>query len=130
MNIKYRVGLVALVGILGLSACVGGDSAASTPGNVGTAGETTAGPATNSTAGTETQSTTPVKVSANVASASDIAAALAAAGVDNAERWADEIVEYRPYSADDADLTKLREELAKYNPGAGVIDLIVSVLQP
>jgi hypothetical protein len=70
------------------------------------------------------------KVSANTASAAELVAALTAAGVSNASRWADEIAEYRPYDASDANLEKLRTELEKYNPGQATIDAIVSVLQP
>lgn len=70
------------------------------------------------------------KVSANNASADEIAAALATAGVNNADRWAHEVVEYRPYPADDPNLTKLRDNLAKYNPGAETVDKIVSALTP
>jgi hypothetical protein len=36
----------------------------------------------------------------------------------------------RPYPADDPNLTKLRENLAKYNPGQETTDLIVSALTP
>ncbi|MDT5279061.1 MAG: hypothetical protein QOJ20_256 [Mycobacterium sp.] len=70
------------------------------------------------------------KVSANTASENEIAAALKAAGVSNAERWAHEVVEYRPYPADDPNLAKLRENLAKYNPGQETTDKIVSALTP
>jgi hypothetical protein len=70
------------------------------------------------------------KVSANTASEDEIASALEAAGVSSADRWAEEVVEYRPYPADDPDLTKLRENLAKYNPGQETTDLIVSALTP
>jgi hypothetical protein len=70
------------------------------------------------------------KVSANTASESEIEAALSAAGVTNAGRWAEEVVEYRPYPADDPKLTKLRENLAKYNPGEETVDKIVSALTP
>jgi hypothetical protein len=70
------------------------------------------------------------KVSANDATETQIGAALRAAGVPNAERWADEVVEYRPYPADDAQLGKLRTSLAKYNPAPGVVDAIVAVLRP
>ncbi len=69
-------------------------------------------------------------VSANTASVDEIAAALESAGVSNAERWAEEVVEYRPYPPDDPDLTKLRDNLAKYNPGEETTDLIVSALTP
>ena len=39
-----------------------------------------------------------------------------------------EVDEYRPYSATDANLTKLRQNLAKYNPAPGVVDKIVATL--
>jgi hypothetical protein len=68
------------------------------------------------------------KVSANMASESEIEAALRAAGVSNSGRWAKEVVEYRPYPADDPNLTKLRESLA--NPGQETVDKIVSALTP
>jgi hypothetical protein len=70
------------------------------------------------------------KVSANTASEEEITAALAAAGVSNPGRWAEEVVEYRPYPTDDPNLTKLRDNLAKYNPGQETVDKIVSALQP
>jgi hypothetical protein len=70
------------------------------------------------------------KVSANTASEEEITAALTAAGVSNPGRWAEEVVEYRPYPADDPNLTKLRDNLAKYNPGQETVDKIVSALQP
>ncbi|MEV1167652.1 hypothetical protein [Nonomuraea sp. NPDC049784] len=69
-------------------------------------------------------------MSANTAGESEIAAALQAAGVDNAERWAREVTEYRPYAADDPNLTSLRDNLAKYNPGQETVDKIVSALVP
>ncbi len=70
------------------------------------------------------------KVSANTASEEEIAAALDSAGVSNADRWAEEVVEYRPYPAEDANLTKLRDNLVKYNPGQETTDKIVSALTP
>ncbi len=39
-------------------------------------------------------------------------------------------MEYRPYPADDPNLTKLRDNLAKYNPGQETTDKIVSALTP
>jgi hypothetical protein len=70
------------------------------------------------------------KVSANTASEDEISDALEQAGVSNPERWAEEVVEYRPYSTDDPNLTKLRDNLAKYNPGQETVDKIVSALTP
>ena len=70
------------------------------------------------------------KVSANTASENEIEAALSSAGVSNPARWAEEAVEYRPYPTDDPNLTKLRDNLAKYNPGQETVDKIVSALTP
>ncbi|MEP7161078.1 MAG: hypothetical protein ABI746_08230, partial [Dermatophilaceae bacterium] len=47
------------------------------------------------------------------ASVDQITQALTAAGVDNAARWAKEIEEYRPYTADNLSSTVTRE-LGKY----------------
>jgi hypothetical protein len=68
------------------------------------------------------------KANANTASHDELAAALTAAGVDNAERWAREIDEYRPYPTDDPTFAKLRGELEKYGPSKETVDLIVSAL--
>ena len=81
-------------------------------------------------AGTAAGDPANAKASANTASDSEIEAALAAAGVSNAGRWAHEVVEYRPYPTDDPNLQKLRDNLAKYNPGAETVDKIVSALTP
>lgn len=70
------------------------------------------------------------KVSANNATEEELIAAFEAAGIANAAKWTDEVMEYRPYAADDLEFTTLREELAKYNPEAGVIDQIIAVLEP
>jgi DNA uptake protein ComE-like DNA-binding protein len=88
---------------------------------------TTAGAAGGSGA---TTAATAAKVSANNASEAELVAALTAAGVSNAQRWAGEIAEYRPYDTGDASLAKLRKELSKYNPGADTLNKILSVLQP
>ncbi|WP_248962143.1 hypothetical protein [Sphaerisporangium perillae] len=115
---KLRLALAALAACASLAACgSSSDEAATTPAATATA------TATNGTGQTG-------KVSANTASESEIAAALQAAGVDNAGRWAREVVEYRPYEAGDADLTSLRQNLAKYNPGQETVDKIVSALTP
>ncbi|ART71168.1 hypothetical protein BTO20_23835 [Mycobacterium dioxanotrophicus] len=102
--------------------CGGSTSADSTSTTSGAAASTTtAAPATAAPA---------AKVSANTASEDDIAAALKAAGVSNPSRWAEEVVEYRPYPAEDPNLGKLRDNLAKYNPGQETVDKIVSALTP
>lgn len=70
------------------------------------------------------------KMSANSASEAELVTALRAAGVSNPERWAEEIIEYRPYASDDVNLAKLRQNLAKYNPGQQTLEKILSALQP
>lgn len=69
------------------------------------------------------------KLSANHASADELRAAFEAAGLRNAEQWAHEVEEYRPYPVDDSDFTDLRRELAKYNPSPGVVDTIIALLE-
>jgi hypothetical protein len=38
------------------------------------------------------------------------------------------VQEYRPYPTNDPTFAKLRQNLAKYNPGPGVVDAIVATL--
>ena len=108
-------GLAAIA--LTLSACGGGDDDASAASTTTTAVAPDSGDSTTSTG----------KVDANTASVDEMAAAFEAAGVDNAERWAREVEEYRPYDASD-NWAKLRDELAKYNIDDETFDLITSVL--
>ena len=68
------------------------------------------------------------KVNANTASVAELERAFEAAGIPNAARWALEVEEYRPYPTDDPTFAKLRRSLAKYNPGPGVVDQIISTL--
>lgn len=109
---------------VGLAGCGSG----STP--IGSAPSAATAPTTSSGATGAAPAASAEKVSANTASEDEIAAALESVGVSNAEKWAEEVVEYRPYSADDPNLTKLRGNLAKYNPGQETTDKIVSALQP
>ncbi|HEV7809536.1 MAG TPA: hypothetical protein VGO64_02965, partial [Candidatus Limnocylindrales bacterium] len=74
--------------------------------------------------------TSSARVSANTASAAEIKAALTAAGVSNADKWTNEVVEYRPYPADDSNLQKLQDSLAKYNPDPETLQGILSALKP
>lgn len=129
--------------VFGLSACGGGTATAPTAPTVGAAApgapaatDDDSAEAEDDTADTDntddTDDTAPAgtKVSANAASEDEISDALEAAGVSNPERWAEEVVEYRPYPADDPNLSKLRDNLAKYNPGQETTDKIVSALAP
>ena len=68
------------------------------------------------------------KVNANKASVEELKQALEGAGVANPEKIADEIIEYRPYTAGDLK-SKLGEELAKYGIDEAQLATIVSVLE-
>jgi DNA uptake protein ComE-like DNA-binding protein len=126
---------------LGLAACGGSTTSGGTTPSVPAAASSAAAAASSaagaagsavnsagSAAGSAVNSAR--KVSANTASEEEITAALTAAGVSNPGRWAEEVVEYRPYPTDDPNLTKLRDNLAKYNPGQETVDKIVSALEP
>ncbi|KHO21334.1 hypothetical protein [Mycolicibacterium setense] len=110
----------------GVAGC-GGSTSSTTESATTSAGATSA---TATTSAAQAPTATPSKVSANTASEDEIASALEGAGVSNPERWAEEVVEYRPYPADDPNLTKLRDNLAKYNPGQETVDKIVAALTP
>jgi hypothetical protein len=73
---------------------------------------------------------TVARVSANDASARGLVAALESAGVPAADRWAREIMEYRPYATDDPSLAELQDELAKYDPAPETLSAILNVLEP
>lgn len=102
--------IVASTAVLSLAAC-GSDSSESSA-------DTTAAAAV-AASGT---------VDPNNASAEEIAATIEAAGIDNADKWADEIKEYGPYDGSDAGWETLRGELAKYNASPEVIDQIIALL--
>ena len=116
---------LALGGTLLLAACAGsstGAGPASAPATV---------PATSASSSAGGAVASPVagqKVNANRASVAELQRTFEAAGISNAGRWAREVEEYRPYPTDDPSFAKLRQELAKYNPGPGVVDQIVATL--
>ena len=117
---------------LGLAACGGAATppAATAPASSAAAAESTDSDDDTATDANDDTAAAGSKVSANTASEEEIAEALDSAGVSNADRWAEEVVEYRPYPTDDANLTKLRDNLVKYNPGQETTDKIVSALTP
>jgi hypothetical protein len=124
-----RVGM-SLIVVMAAAACAstfGGSTATPTPAETTAAA---ASPAASSAAPTAASAARTARVSANTATEAEIAAALAAAGVPNADRWAREVTEYRPYPADDPTLQKLQQNLAKYNPDPGTLAGILSALAP
>lgn len=68
------------------------------------------------------------KVSANSATIEDLTAAFEGAGIPRADRWAEEVDEYRPYP-DDPGWAKLQKELGKYNIDPAIYDAILSCLK-
>jgi hypothetical protein len=140
MRHTTRLSALAIAGVLAFSACGGGDdkdtatpSAQTTPTTVATTvasttpttavTTTTAAPATTTTAAPAV-----AKVNANTATRAEMTTAFTAAGISNASRWALEVEEYRPYPTNDPNMAKLRQNLAKYNPGPGVVDAIIASL--
>lgn len=136
MRYASRAAGLVFAGVLVFTAC-GGDDDADAPAaqaNPTTIVTTTvaAAPATTTTAATPATSTTAApaasKPNANTASRAEMTTAFTAAGISNAARWAMEVEEYRPYPTTDANMAKLRQNLAKYNPGPGVVDAIIAAL--
>ncbi len=148
---RKMVATLGLASVLMLGACGSdddsGDSAGSseqveqTTASAATdaAGETTAAPdaAGETTAAADAAAETTaaeagaegfVQVSANNATVAEMTAAFEQNGIANAQRWAREVEEYRPYDVSDPTMASLRQELAKYNPAAGVVDDIVASL--
>ncbi|MBK7330773.1 MAG: hypothetical protein IPI85_17335 [Dehalococcoidia bacterium] len=103
-----------------------GDKRATSAASAAATATKPAASATAAATAAATQATT--KVSANNATRAQLQAAFEAAGIPNASQWAREVEEYRPYATTDTNMTKLRGELAKYNPAAGVVDKIVATL--
>lgn len=152
MNVRLVAAFAGLASLLLLAGCGDDDgtaatAAAATATPVTSSGEATATRPAATAAASPTSAATPPaasasssppaaasptaavrRVNANTATEAEVAAALQAAGVSNAARWAKEVVEYRPYPANDPTMAKLRGELAKYNPGPGVVDAIVATL--
>ena len=117
--------LVAIVG-----AC-GGAAATPSPTPAATSAATpVATPQVTPAATPVPSAVTSLQVSANTATHEQLVAALEAAGVVNADRWAREIEEYRPYATDDPTLQKLQDNLAKYNPDDATLEGILSALVP
>ena len=124
-RIRSLLGLSAAAFVLASACSSAGGAAPTTTSTEPVA----AAPTTTASTSADTGSST-AQVSANAASESEIAAALDAAGVPNADRWAREVVEYRPYDASDATLQKLQDNLAKYNPDPATLAGILSALVP
>jgi hypothetical protein len=132
VRFSVRTPLAVLLLGVALAACSGGGSAAGA-GATASATVTTSGSSAGSSPGAAVGSPaasqpTTRKVNANTASVDELQATFAAAGITNADRWAREVAEYRPYPADPT-WAQLRQELSKYNIGADVLEKIIAVLE-
>lgn len=136
---RLRVGVLAGATALGLAlaGCGSAESASTTTPTTTYAGPAIGAPPPAAPSSSASASAAPTsaaapgsKVSANTASQEEIVSALAKAGVSNPSRWTGEVVKYRPYPANDPNLGKLRQNLAKSNPGQDTVDKIVSALTP
>jgi hypothetical protein len=123
--------LQALIGlVLAATVAVGCGSSVATPAPASASSAPASGGTTpsSSPAATSSQAATAGKVNANTASEAELAAAFTAAGIPNADRWAREVAEYRPYDADPT-WAHLRQELAKYNIDPTVLEQILATLE-
>ncbi|MFN8520094.1 MAG: hypothetical protein U0667_12040 [Chloroflexota bacterium] len=118
-----RLRLASVPAGLLLTVAVVGGTAAQSP--VPTDGTQLASPAPSASA--PAASLAPV-IDVNAATQEEIAAAFVAAGIPNADRWAREVVEYRPYEADPT-WARLRQELGKYNIDPAVLEQIIALLR-
>lgn len=115
MRSTQRGLLLPLVIGLTVAACGGGGGSTSSPVAAATSAgapvaSAMASPAATSDPSTGTTGST--GVNANTASVDELQAAFEAAGITNADKWAREVAEYRPYPADPT-WAQLRQELSK-----------------
>jgi hypothetical protein len=89
---------------------------------------TSAAPAVNAAATAAVGTVTSLRANANSATVDEMTRAFETAGIQNANRWAREVEEYRPYPTNDASFAKLRGELAKYNPSPDTLARILATL--
>jgi ABC-type Fe3+-hydroxamate transport system substrate-binding protein len=116
----HRLPAVLAAITLTAAACAGSDS--------DTSDASTAKDSSDTSSATTPEAVEAVTADANNASADELIAALEANGVTNAEKWAEEIEEYRPYPTDDPTFGRLRDELEKYNPDPITLEAIVASL--
>lgn len=128
MSRRTQLSAITIVAAIGLSACGGAPTGTSSAAGATTAASAAiaATPEPSSAAASSPNDTTLVEV--NTATEAQLQAAFEAAGIPNADRWAREVAEYRPYP-DDPTWAKLRQELGKYNIDPLVLEQIIALLQ-
>ena len=117
---------VGLAIAITFAACSGADAASppvATPGAVASASTTASSVPSSAVAAAAA-----TKLNVNTASVAELQAAFEAAGISNADRWAREVAEYRPYASDPT-WAQLRQELGKYNIDPVVLEQIIALLE-
>lgn len=122
-KMPVRLASLSLVLAAALAGCStsGADAPAATQ-------TTAAPPAASAPASPDTASPSVQTVDPNTATTEELTAALASAGVDNPERWAEEVQEYGPYTAENLEPT-LTEELGKYGISDDQLSKVLSALE-
>jgi ABC-type transport system substrate-binding protein len=131
VRLTQRGLLLPLVLGLTVAACSGGGGSTSSPAAAATSqggpvASASSSPSASSDPSTGTTGST--AVNANTASVDELQAAFEAAGIANADKWAREVAEYRPYP-DDPTWAQLRQELSKYNIAPDVLEKIIGLLE-
>jgi DNA uptake protein ComE-like DNA-binding protein len=116
---------VGLIVMITLAACSGAGAS-----SVPTAASPVESPAMteSSPPSTAASAASTTNLNANTASVAELQAAFEAAGISNADKWAREVAEYRPYP-DDPTWGQLRQELGKYNIDPAVLEQIIALLE-
>ncbi|MBN9107409.1 MAG: hypothetical protein J0I34_01385 [Pseudonocardia sp.] len=70
----------------------------------------------------------PQKTSVNDASEKDLAATLRDAGVSDAEKWAQTLVQYRPYPAGDAGAARIKEVLDQFKADPDTVSKVTAAV--
>lgn len=108
---------VAVLLVLVTAGCAGGGRSGSDQPGVEQQPSTAPGPAGDAQ-----------RISIASASESDIASALRANGVDDPERWAQIVLQYRPYPAGPAGMAKLKDALTRFQATPDDISKITNAL--
>lgn len=70
----------------------------------------------------------PAKPSVNNGSEKDLAATLRDAGVSDAEKWAQTLVQYRPYPAGDAGAARIKEVLGQFQADPDTVSKVTATV--
>lgn len=124
-----RISIAAGLGLalaMTVAACSGGGGSGEP--SVETTAATSASPIESNEPSSAPSMAAAAKLNANSASVAELQAAFEAAGVSNADKWAREVAEYRPYPSDPT-WAQLRQELGKYNIDPAVLEQIIALLE-